>query len=113
NIVTIGDWAVARPYLDYATYFAAKGAIPTLTRMFAVELGTRNPKVRVNCIQPGPVMMPPDLPTPERREAIASTLVKHEGSPRNVAQAVLAFIDNDFVTGACLPVDGGRTVYAG
>jgi pteridine reductase len=28
-----------------------------------------------------------------------------------VAQAVLAFVDNDFVTGTCLPVDGGRTVY--
>jgi pteridine reductase len=25
---------------------------------------------------------------------------------------VLFFIDNDFITGACLPVDGGRTVYA-
>jgi pteridine reductase len=29
-----------------------------------------------------------------------------------VAAAVLHFIDNDFVTGACLPVDGGRTVFA-
>jgi pteridine reductase len=28
-------------------------------------------------------------------------------------QAVLHFIENDFVTGVCLPVDGGRTVYAG
>ena len=44
--------------------------------------------------------------------AIAGTLVKHEGSPRNVAQAVLALIDNDFITGVCLPVDGGRTVFA-
>jgi len=39
-------------------------------------------------------------------------LFEPEGSPRNIAQAVLFFIDNDFVTGVCLPVDGGRTVYA-
>jgi pteridine reductase len=113
SIITIGDWACERPYLNYAAYFPSKGAIPTLTRTMAVELGTRNPKVRVNCILPGPVMLPPDLPAAERQEAINATLVKREGSPRNIALAVLHFIDNDFVTGACLPVDGGRTIYAG
>ncbi len=111
-LVTLGDWAVERPYLNYASYFPSKGAIPTLTRCLAVELGTRNPRVRVNCVMPGPVMLPPDLPEEERRQAIDATLVKHEGSADNVAQAVLALVDNDFVTGVCLPVDGGRTVYA-
>jgi pteridine reductase len=111
-IVTIADWAIERPYLDYAAYFPSKGAIPTLTRTFAVELGTRNPKVRVNCVMPGPVLLPVDLPEAEKRKAIEATLVKREGNPANVAQAVLAFIDNDFVTGTCLPVDGGRTVFA-
>jgi pteridine reductase len=38
--------------------------------------------------------------------------VKREGRPENIAQAVLSFVDNDFITGACLPVDGGRTIYA-
>jgi pteridine reductase len=111
-IVTIGDWAEVRPYRDYSAYFPSKGAIPTLTRCLAVELGSRNPKVRVNCILPGPVFLPPDLPEAEKQQAINATLVKREGSPANVAQAVLAFVDNDFVTGACLPVDGGRTIYA-
>ena len=32
--------------------------------------------------------------------------------PENVAQAVVHFVENDFVTGVCLPVDGGRTIYA-
>jgi pteridine reductase len=113
SIVTFGDWAIERPYLNYAAYFPSKGAIPALTRSLAVELGTRNPRVRVNCVMPGPVMLPPDLPAAEREQAIHSTLVKREGRPENVVQAVLHFIDNDFVTGACLPVDGGRTVYAG
>ncbi len=111
-IITIGDWAESRPYLDYAAYFATKGGVPTMTRCLAVELGTRNPKVRVNGVLPGPVMLPPDLPLKEREEAIRGTLVKREGSPINVAQAVLALIENDFITGACLPVDGGRSIYA-
>ncbi|HMF17403.1 MAG TPA: SDR family oxidoreductase [Gemmataceae bacterium] len=109
-IITLGDWAEARPYLDYAAYFPSKGAIPVLTRSLAVELAARNPKVRVNCILPGPVLLPPDLPAAERQESINATLVKREGRPENIAQAVLFFIDNDFVTGTCLPVDGGRTI---
>jgi pteridine reductase len=111
-IVNIGDWAIDRPYLNYAAYFPSKGAIPTLTRTLAVELGTRNPRVRVNAILPGPVAMPSDLPAAERDEAIRGTLVKREGSPEHIAKAVLFLIDDDFVTGVCLPVDGGRTIYA-
>jgi pteridine reductase len=112
-IVTIGDWAVARPYPDYAAYFPSKGAIPAMTRMFAVELALRNPAVRVNCILPGPVMLPEDISDDERQRVIASTLVRREGRPEHVGQAVLFLADNDFVTGVCLPVDGGRTIAGG
>jgi pteridine reductase len=112
-IVNFGDWAEARPYKDYAAYFATKGAIPALTRCLAVELGTRNPRVRVNCVLPGPVLFQPDLPIAEQQQAVQATLVQRPGTPQYVAQAVLFFVENDFVTGACLPVDGGRTIYAG
>jgi pteridine reductase len=112
NIITLGDWAVARPYVNYAAYFPSKGAIPTLTRTLAVELGSRNPRVRVNCVLPGPVLFPPTLSEAERQQAVDATLVKREGAPEHIAQAVLFLIDNDFVTGVCLPVDGGRTVFS-
>lgn len=112
SIITFGDWAARRPYLNYAAYFPSKGAIPALTRTLAVELGARNPRIRVNCILPGPVLLPIDLPQAEREEAIDATLVRREGHPKNIAQAVLFFIDNDFVTGVSLPVDGGRSIFA-
>ncbi len=111
-IVNVGDWAEVRPYLNYAAYFPSKGAVTAITRCLAVELAHRNPNVRVNSILPGPVMLPPELTDEEKRDAIAGTLVKREGSPHNIAQAVLAFLDNDFITGVCLPVDGGRTIHA-
>ncbi len=111
-IVTIGDWAIERPYLNHSAYFVSKGALPTLTRTLAVELAARNPKVRVNCIHPGPVMFPPDASEEERQEMVDSTLVKLANCPDSIAQAVQFFIDNPFVTGVCLPIDGGRTVFA-
>jgi pteridine reductase len=111
-IINFGDWAEVRPYLNYSAYFASKGAVSALTRSLAVELGTRNPRVRVNAILPGPVLLPPGLPEEEKRRSVAGTLVKREGSGEDVARAVLALVENDFITGVCLPVDGGRTVYA-
>ncbi len=109
-IVTIGDWAVARPYPNYAAYFTSKGAIPALTRTFAVELAQRNRAIRVNCILPGPVMLPENLSEHEVKGAVAGTLLKRPGRPENIAQAVVFLVENDYVTGVCLPVDGGRTV---
>jgi pteridine reductase len=106
-IVNIGDWAVERPYRDYSAYFISKSAIPTLTRMFAVELA---PKVRVNAVLPGPVLLPESVSAEERRRAISGTLLNRAGKPENIAHAVAALLQNDFITGVCLPVDGGRTL---
>ncbi|QDU61189.1 Glucose 1-dehydrogenase 2 [Planctomycetes bacterium Pan216] len=112
SIVAIGDWAIGRPYVDHVAYFASKGAIPTMTRTLAVELAERNPRVRVNAVMPGPVMLPESIADDERAEVIKATLLKREGAPENVAHAVRFLIENDFVTGVCLPVDGGRSIYA-
>jgi pteridine reductase len=106
-IVNIGDWATERPYRNYSAYFISKGTISTLTRMFAVELA---PNVRVNAVLPGPVLLPEGVSEEERRRAIAGTLVGRPGRAENVAQAVAALLENDFITGVCLPVDGGRTL---
>jgi pteridine reductase len=106
-IVNIGDWAAARPYRNYSAYFAAKGTIPTMTRMFAVELA---PRVRVNAVLPGPVLLPENLSEAERQRAISGTLLGRPGRPENVAHAVAFLLENDFITGVCLPVDGGRTI---
>lgn len=112
-IVNFGDWATTRPYVDYAPYLVSKGAIPTLTRCLAIELGKRNPRVRVNCVLPGPLLFPADMPSAEREQAIRSTIVQREGRPEDAAAAVRFFVENEFVTGVCLPVDGGRTIYSG
>jgi pteridine reductase len=106
-IVNIGDWAVERPYRDYSAYFVSKATVPTMTRMFAVELA---PKVRVNAVLPGPVLMPETVSPAEQQRAIAGTLLKRPGAPKNVADAVASLLQNDFITGVCLPVDGGRTI---
>lgn len=111
-IINIGDWATTRPYLDHAAYFPSKGAVEVMTRSLAVELAQRNRKIRVNCIQPGPVLLAEDVSPEDAQKIAESTLVGRVGEPQHVAKAVQFLCENDFVTGVCLPVDGGRSIFA-
>jgi pteridine reductase len=112
RIILIGDWAVARPYANFSAYFLGKGAIETLVRSMAVELATRNPDIHVNGIMPGPVMLDPSI-TPERAAKILrASLIKRHGRPEDIAQAAYFLATQSFITGICLPVDGGRTIWA-
>ncbi len=112
SIVNIGDWATVRPYQDHAAYFPSKGAIEVMTRSLAVELSQWNKNIRVNCVQPGPVMLADDVSEEKASQIANSTLVGRVGTADHVAHAVQFLCENDFVTGVCLPVDGGRTIYA-
>lgn len=109
-IINLGDWATTRPYPGYAAYFPSKGAVEALTRSLAVELAARCTHIRVNAVLPGPVMLPPDLPDAEKQQAVRGTLLKREGNPQHVADAVVFLAEHDYITGVCLPVDGGRTL---
>lgn len=111
-IINMGDWATMRPYLDHAAYFPSKGSIEVMTRSLAVELGRRNPRVRVNCVKPGPVLLADDVDQDVIRSLADSTLAGRVGTPEDVAHAVRMLCENTFITGVCLAVDGGRSIFA-
>ena len=53
--------------------------------------------------------MPAGISAKEKKSALDQTLLKRMGSPEDIAQAVLFLLEgSDFVTGAIVPVDGGR-----
>lgn len=108
KIVMFADWAAIRPYADYLPYCVSKAGIICLTRSLAKALG---PKVQVNAIAPGPILLPPDFTPAERRAVINATLVKRVGSPQDIVNSVLFLIEgSDFITGHTLLVDGGRLI---
>ena len=104
-IVALGDVAALRPWADYLPYCVAKRAVVAHALSLARTLA---PAVRVNVIAPGPVLFPPDFPAAAKRREIARTLLKREGSARDIAEAAMYLIAADYVTGVVLPVDGGR-----
>ena len=111
KIVTFSDWAAIRPYANYLPYCVSKAGVICLTKSLAKALG---PKVQVNAIAPGPVLLPPDFTEAEKQEVIDATVVKRLGSPQDIVNSVLFLIEgSDFITGHVLLVDGGRLIAGG
>jgi NAD(P)-dependent dehydrogenase (short-subunit alcohol dehydrogenase family) len=91
-----------------APYAAAKAAVLSLTRSAAIE---GKPKgIRANAILPGAIDTPMLWTNPNLKTGAEKLDPADVGKPENIAAAVafLASADAAFITGASLPVDGGR-----
>ncbi|HEY3382928.1 MAG TPA: SDR family oxidoreductase [Vicinamibacterales bacterium] len=111
RIVNFADWLVVsqRPrYKGYLAYYVAKKAVMGLTEALALELA--EDQILVNAIAPGPILAPPELADDELEAVEKATPLGRWGGGEAIAKAVLALIDNDFITGETIRVDGGRHV---
>ena len=107
-IVNLADWAGIRPYEGYAPYLLSKAGTIAMTKILARELA---PDVRVNAVLPGPVLMPEDWNARTVKGIRRQVPLRKIGTPADVAAAVVFLIEgSDFITGALLPVDGGRLI---
>jgi pteridine reductase len=103
NVADVGGGLV--PWRGFAAYAASKAALVRLTECLALELA---PAVRVNAVAPGTVLWPEAYPAARRRELAARIPLRRPGTPADVSAAVRFLAEAPFVTGAVLPVDGGR-----
>ena len=111
HIINFSDWlpASGRPrYKGSLTYYVAKGGVKALTEALALELA--GDKILVNAIAPGPILAPPETTDEELKAVERATPLGQWGGPESIADAVLALIRLDFVTGETLRVDGGRHI---
>jgi len=108
KIINIGDWAGARPYEDYLPYCISKAGITAMTVGLAKALA---PQVQVNCVAPGPILLPDDFSDEDRQRVIQATPLGRIGNPQDIASTVAFLVEaTDFVTGATYLVDGGRSI---
>ena len=109
RIINFGDWVArsGRPrYTGYLPYYVAKAAVIALTEALALELAAD--QILVNAIAPGPIVAPEDTSDEEFAGVERATPLGRWGGEVEVAKAVLALIDSDFITGETIRVDGGR-----
>lgn len=106
-IVNIADLAAFETWRGYIPHSITKAGIVQMTRGLAHVLA---PKIRVNAVAPGPVLLPDGWTQEQADKLIATTPLGRVGTPDDVAQAVLYLLSADYVTGETIIVDGGRHV---
>ncbi|MDI9819641.1 MULTISPECIES: pteridine reductase [unclassified Legionella] len=110
SIINITDIHADKPLKGYAVYCQTKAALAMQTKALAREFA---PHVRVNAIAPGAIAWPENensLSAEIQEKIIAQTPLRCHGQPNFIAQTLLTFIENPFITGQILAVDGGRSI---
>jgi NAD(P)-dependent dehydrogenase (short-subunit alcohol dehydrogenase family) len=109
RIINFTDWVArsGRPrYKGYLPYYVAKHAVIGLTEALALELAEDN--ILVNAIAPGPILAPEGTTEEELKAVETATPLGRWGGEAEIVSAVMLLLDNGFITGETVRVDGGR-----
>jgi NAD(P)-dependent dehydrogenase (short-subunit alcohol dehydrogenase family) len=109
RIVNFSDWVArsGRPrYTGYLPYYVAKAGVIALTEALALELAAD--QILVNAVAPGPIVAPPGTSAADSAAVERATPIGRWGGEIEIAKAVLALVESDFITGETIRVDGGR-----
>ena len=110
SIINIIDIHSDRPLKKFSIYNISKAGLKMLTKTLAKELA---PNIRVNGISPGSILWPQDesqLSDKEKIMMLDRISLKRQGSPNDIAEAVLFLADAKYITGEVINIDGGRSL---
>lgn len=108
-IINITDIHADKPIKEYHFYCQTKSALKMQTLALAKEYA---PNVRVNAVAPGAIIWPEgsnQLNEEAKHKIIQQTPLQRHGQPQWIADAVYFLIQNVFITGQTISVDGGRS----
>ena len=106
-IVNILDERVAKTLPTFAAYSVSKVGLKHLTELAAVEWGK---SIRVNSIAPGLILPPQGGPPDYLEKAAKKVPTGTHGSLENLTKALDYLMENTFVNGETLFVDGGESL---
>lgn len=105
DIIHITDINVENPTPRFDIYGTTKAGLHNLTLALAKKLA---PHIKVNSVAPGPVLFTESHSQEVRLKMLAETPLAREGGAEAVYLAIKGLLENPFITGATIPVDGGR-----
>lgn len=109
-IVNVSSVLARKALIGSGVYRASKAALEAATRQFAMELGPKG--VRVNAVSPGFIetTMTQSIAADTREEIRSEISLGQFGTPEAVALAVGQLVENDYLNGVVLAVDGGMSL---
>jgi NAD(P)-dependent dehydrogenase (short-subunit alcohol dehydrogenase family) len=108
KIINISDVSGEKVWKDYIPYCVSKAGVNALTKGMAKALA---PHVLVNTIAPGTVLLAEEYDEKEENALIQQTPLKRVGMAEDIAKTVVFLVEGtDFITGATVNVDGGRSI---
>ncbi len=109
RVVNIASTDAHVPKVTNAHYAAAKAGVVSLTKTFAEELA---PNVRVNGVNPGPIITDTAKTQGWLEKAIAKSPLGRAADPRDIGSVVLflASLTNNYMNGETVMVNGGHTM---
>ncbi len=107
KIINLIDIAADRPWAKHSLYCASKAGLAAATKAMAKELA---PEFCVNAVAPGLIDWPADYSEQEKNRQLAMIPAGKSGCAEYIISAVKFLIENDYVTGQVITVDGGRSV---
>lgn len=103
-IINISDSGARKAWTGFPTYILSKAGLETLTRLLARTLA---PTIRVNAVAPGLILPSPDVAEQDWQRLVQKLPAGQAGTPQDVVRAVMFLVENRYVNGETLIVDGG------
>ncbi|MGY2399595.1 dihydromonapterin reductase [Pseudomonas sp. SDO5271_S396] len=107
DIVHISDDVVRKGSREHIAYCATKAGLDSLTLSFAAQLA---PSIKVNGIAPAMVMFNEGDDAAYRSKVLAKSALGIEPGAEVIYQSLRYLLDNPYVTGTTLTVNGGRHI---
>lgn len=107
DIIHISDHVAQRGSARHIAYSATKAGLESLSRSFAARFA---PRIKVNAIAPALIMFNEGDTEAYREKALAKSALGIEPGPDVVYQSIRYLLDNPYVTGTCLDLNGGRNL---
>ena len=107
KVINITDITALRPPAGFSIYCASKAALLSATKSHAKELA---PDFTVNAVSPGIISWSKGVTAAMKKKMLSLVPAGRAGSPEEVADAVKFLIENDYLTGQIINIDGGKTI---
>ncbi len=106
-IVNVSDVGAQKAWSRYPSYTVSKAALESLTKILARALA---PKIRVNAIAPGFVLQSDIVNAEEWKRLIGRIPLKRPARTEEITSALEFLLNNQYVTGQTIVVDGGYSL---